>query len=90
MKISKSQLKQLITEARTGMIGGIGFAPPVQEVRREDNQPDPELTKKVLSELDDLTRLVRGGHVNQGDLDYIDGEIVDILNRVFSKTMVMR
>jgi len=41
MKISKSQLKQLITEAKAGMIGGIGFAPPVQEARREDKQPGP-------------------------------------------------
>jgi len=41
MKISRSQLKQLITEARTGVIGGIGFGPPpVQESQWEDN-PDP-------------------------------------------------
>jgi hypothetical protein len=41
MKITKTQLKQLITEARTGVIGGIGFGPPpVQEAQWEDN-PDP-------------------------------------------------
>lgn len=41
MEITKSQLKQLITEARTGVIGGIGFgSPPVQEAQWEDN-PDP-------------------------------------------------
>jgi hypothetical protein len=49
MKLSKAQLKQLITEARSGMLGGIGFGTRsnqaqdtgfVQEASWEDN-PDP-------------------------------------------------
>lgn len=74
MKLSKAQLRKLISEATTGMMAGPGFqstgyAPPVDEALRDG----------VLSAIAELEGVV-AGNITDEDLDYTESVLVDLLN----------
>lgn len=76
MKITKAQLKQLITEARTGVIGGIGFGPPpVQEAQWEDN-PDPYGGAEGDVDM---------GHIHDVDglFEFLKNDMADLMDEAF-------